>query len=167
MLEIDRRRPLQGMERVHEILLGIVRYWLPVTLWLLFAFFLSSGTFSTYNTFPVVSAVVGFLFPRLTPDQVEVINWTIRKWAHVLQYFVLGLLLFRAFRARSAGGWTWRWTFFAVLGVFLLALADEFHQSFVPTRTSSIMDVGIDTAGGALAQYVAFLWYRCLGRRSG
>jgi len=36
----------------------------------------------------------------------------------------------------------------------LWAATDEFHQSLVPTRTASFMDVGIDTAGGILALFV-------------
>jgi VanZ family protein len=48
--------------------------------------------------------------------------------------------------------------------VALWALDDEFHQSFVPTRTASIMDVTIDTAGGALAQVVGAFRHLLLRR---
>ena len=85
---------------------------------------------------------------------------TIRKGAHVAEYFVLGLLLFRAFRVSSTGAWKWRWALLAVMGVVVWALGDEFHQSFVPTRTASMVDVGIDTAGGILAQVISALWHR-------
>jgi VanZ family protein len=80
-----------------------------------------------------------------------------RKAAHVFEYFVLGLLLFRVFHVPGAG-WKWRCCLFAVLGVVLWALGDEFHQSFVATRTSSITDVGIDATGGILSQIVSAIW---------
>ncbi|MGD0662387.1 MAG: VanZ family protein [Syntrophorhabdales bacterium] len=41
-----------------------------------------------------------------------------------------------------------------------VSAGDEFHQSFVATRTASITDVGIDTAGGVFAQVVGVLRYR-------
>jgi VanZ family protein len=142
----------------------LVKRWLPVMLWLSFVFFMSTGTFSAENTFSVVRAVLDFLFPRLGPDQVAAIHGIIRKAAHVFEYFILGLLLLRAFRAGPRAGWKWRWSLFAIVGVILWALGDEFHQSFVSTRTASMTDVAIDTVGGALAQFVGAFWHRNLRR---
>jgi VanZ family protein len=136
-----------------------IRFWLPLVAWLLFIFFMSTGTFSAENTYSVLEPVLRFLFPHLSPDTIAALHNIIRKGAHVFEYFVLGLLLLRALRAFSGGVWKWRWVLLALIGVALWALGDEFHQSFVPTRTASMVDVGIDTAGGALAQFVAVLWY--------
>jgi VanZ family protein len=52
-----------------------------------------------------------------------------------------------------------RWAFSSLLGVVLYAASDEFHQSFVPERTASLVDVGIDTLGGIIAQGVSVLWH--------
>lgn len=138
----------------------LIKQWLPVMLWLFFVFFMSTGTFSAENTFSVVGAVLHFLFPRLGPGRVAAIHTIFRKAAHVFEYFILGLLLLRALRADPRGGWKWRWSLLAVIGVILWALGDEFHQSFVPTRTASMTDVAIDTAGGVLAQFAAAFWHR-------
>ena len=35
--------------------------------------------------------------------------------------------------------------------VLVVAVSDEFHQSFVPSRTSALTDVGYDFAGGMAA----------------
>jgi VanZ family protein len=88
----------------------------------------------------------------------------IRIAAHVIEYFILGLILFRAFRGGSTASWKWRWSSFAVIGVVFWALGDEWHQSFVSTRMASVVDVGIDTAGGILAQFVGALWH-CYTRK--
>ena len=48
----------------------------------------------------------------------------------------------------------------ALIVVVLCAAIDEFHQSFVPTRMGSYVDVGIDTAGGILALFVIALCHR-------
>jgi VanZ family protein len=34
-----------------------------------------------------------------------------------------------------------------LIGLVLFAVSDEFHQSFVPGRTASLMDVGLDLIG--------------------
>jgi VanZ family protein len=51
-----------------------------------------------------------------------------------------------------------------VLLVILYAASDEFHQSFVPSREASVLDVLIDTAGSVLA--LLFLWVIGRWRRS-
>lgn len=84
----------------------------------------------------------------------------IRKFGHVTEYFISGLLLFRAFRNDSVSGRKWIWAFASLMAIVLIAACDEFHQSFVPTRTASLIDVGLDTFGGILAQCVSVLWYQ-------
>ena len=140
--------------------------WLPVAAWLSFTFVMSTGTFSAENTYSVIGPMLAFLFPRLTPDRIAALHGIVRKGAHVFEYFVLGLLLLNAFHPGPRGAWKWRWPFFALMGVFLWALGDEFHQSFVPDRTAAMADVAIDTAGGAMAQFVAAFWHLSLGRRA-
>ena len=34
-----------------------------------------------------------------------------------------------------------------LVGLVLFAISDEFHQSFVPGRTASFMDIGLDLIG--------------------
>ena len=160
MPKADTHPIFQGMARIPKTPMDIVRRWFPVIIWLGFVFFMSTGTFSAENTFSVVGPILNFLLPGLSSDRVETIHWIIRKGAHVFEYFVLGLLLLRAFRANSSSQWRWRWPLFAAIGALLWALGDEFHQSFVPGRTASIVDVSIDTAGGVFAQVVGVLWYR-------
>jgi VanZ family protein len=49
----------------------------------------------------------------------------------------------------------------AALGIAVLyAATDEFHQNFVPNRTGSLKDVGIDTAGALLGLGIVWLCYR-------
>ena len=126
---------------------------------------MSTGTFSAENTSSMVEAVVTFLVPVISSQELGLVHALIRKSAHVTEYFILGLLLFRAFRGDFTVSWKWRWSFFAVIVVILWAATDEFHQSFVPTRTASAVDVGIDAAGGMLAQIVSALWHRYRKKR--
>lgn len=129
-----------------------MRYWLPVFLWMTLIFLMSTGRFSAEQTSRVVGPLLAFFFPGITPEQLETAHWVVRKGGHVAEYFVLGLLLFRAFRAGSIDRRRLRWAVWAVIVSIAYAASDEFHQSFVATRTPSVIDVGIDTAGAMLAQ---------------
>ncbi len=144
---------------------AFVRYWTPVILWLAFIFWMSTGTFSSENSSQVIEPVLRFLAPEISSQAVESIHGMIRKAGHVTEYFILGLLLFRAFRGPSDTPWKWTWASFAVIGAVLWALSDEYHQSFVPTRTGSLTDVGFDAAGGILAQLATALWFYGGGKR--
>ena len=138
----------------------IVKYWVPVFLWVGFTFWMSTGTFSASNTSRIIEPLLRYLMPHMPDADVKLILGAIRKLAHVTEYFILGLLLFRAFRSDSGNLKAWRWAFYSLFAVMLFAAGDEFHQSFVGTRTASIMDVGMDTLGGLLAQCAIMLWNR-------
>lgn len=79
------------------------------------------------------------------------IHNTLRKVGHVANYFVLGFLLFRAFRGGSKELRIPRWALSSFFVLVLYAASDELHQSFVSTRTASLHDVGIDMLGGITA----------------
>jgi VanZ family protein len=88
------------------------------------------------------------------------VNTIIRKLAHVTEYFIFGILLFRAFRGDSLEPRALSWAFSSFLVLALLAASDEFHQSLTAERTASIVDVGIDSFGGFLAMCVSAFWLR-------
>ena len=135
-------------------------YWFPVVLWVGFTFWMSSGTFSSSNTSRIIEPLLRFFIPTISESTLHHVHGIIRKLAHVTEYFLLGLLLFRAFRSENNIQKPLRWASYSLLVVALFALGDEFHQSFVITRTSSIVDVGIDTFGGFLGLCVILLWHR-------
>ncbi len=120
--------------------------------------------FSSQHTFSVVKAIIHFLAPGLSDGDVDFVHAVIRKLAHVVEYFILGFLLFRAFRGPSGVWWGWRWFSLALIVVVVWAISDEFHQSLVPARTASALDVGIDTLGGIIGQIANGLWIRHKGR---
>jgi len=84
----------------------------------------------------------------------------------VTEYFISGLLLFRAFRNGSHERREWRWAGFSLLVVAMIAASDEFHQSWVVVRTASIADVAIDIFGGFLAQGLCLFLFSRKHRKS-
>lgn len=138
-----------------------LRYWLPVLVMMGFIFLASTDTFSSANTFSVIKPIIRFFDPAISKLKLRTINNAIRKSAHLSEYFVLGLVLFRAFRSgRSEKGIILRSAFLSVLIVALYSGTDELHQAFTATRGPEVMDVGIDTLGGALAQVVSMIRLR-------
>ena len=133
---------------------------------MVFIFWMSTETFSSENTFSWLEMILGLLLPKISSQELSLIHAVIRKVGHVIEYFILGLLLFRGFRGDSTSPWNWRRSFLAIMVVVLWAASDELHQSFVFTRTASAVDVGIDTAAGILAQFVGALWHRYRKKQS-
>ena len=65
----------------------------------------------------------------------------IRKCAHLTEYAMLALLLWRAVRKpvkNDPRPWIWREARLALLLVVLYAASDEFHQLFVPSRDAAV-----------------------------
>lgn len=127
---------------------------------------MSTGTFSEQNTSLIIEPVIGLLMPDLPPKKVDVIHGAIRKAAHVTEYFIFGILLFRAFRGSSDKPRPWQWTIYSLLITLGYAAGDEYHQSFVSTRTASLLDVCFDVSGGLLALAVSILRHRRTGQNS-
>ena len=137
-----------------------VQYWLPVVLWISFIFWMSTGMFSADNTYSFFAPLLRFIVPSISPKEIVIFHMILRKLAHVTEYFISGLLLFRAFRNGSDKKKEWLWAAFSLFIVVIIASSDEFHQSFVSTRTASFVDVGIDILGGFLAQGVNVIMFK-------
>ena len=129
----------------------ILKYWLPVLLWMGLIFWMSTGMFSAQHTFDFLQRVLRKIDPAVSYSIVRLINNSLRKAGHVTEFFISGLLVYRAFRAGSAAPRMFRWALFSAVFIVLFAASDEYHQSFVASRTASVLDVCIDTGGGLIA----------------
>jgi VanZ family protein len=79
------------------------------------------------------------------------------KFYHVLEYFGFGVLLARALRSSMRIREPLFAGLIALAMVMVVGASDEYFQSFIPGRDSSVFDLLADTAGGAVAQLV-FIW---------
>jgi VanZ family protein len=129
---------------------SLSRY-LPLIAWLAFISYASSGDFSAGNTSRIIGPLVLWLFPRTSPETLAVIHFITRKIAHFAEYAILGFLAARAFRTSPRAAIASRWFLICVTLIVVYALVDEYHQSFVPSRTASVWDSFIDMAGGLTA----------------
>jgi VanZ family protein len=79
---------------------------------------------------------------------------------HIPAYALLTFLWLKSFvRTESKNN---IFVFFLILsGLVLFAVSDEIHQSFVPVRTASSMDIGLDLIGIVLGLWVIKLFGMC------
>jgi VanZ family protein len=134
----------------------------PLVLWILFISFASSGEFSAANTSQILRPILLWFFPNISEAQLATIHFLTRKAAHFTEYAVLAFLARRAFIASSRAFVQRYWFQLGLLLVIIYALLDEYHQSFVPTRTSSIYDSAIDVVGGI----TVLLLFKVFGKRA-
>lgn len=125
--------------------------YLPLVAWLLFISFASSDSFNAGNTSRIIGPLIRWLFPDTTPETLAVVHLITRKAAHFVEYAILAYLAARAFRTSPRPALAKRWFLASLALVVAYALLDEYHQSFVASRTGSIYDSLIDIAGGLAA----------------
>jgi VanZ family protein len=141
--------PQNGTKNTGKI--RFVTHYLPLIAWLAFISFASSGSFSAGNTSRIIGPLILWLFPNTTQETLLVVHFITRKLAHFTEYAILGFLAARAFRTSPRPAISTRWFLISATLIVTFALLDEFHQTFVPTRTGSIYDSFIDMAGGLTA----------------
>lgn len=79
--------------------------------------------------------------PSIDLPDFGLLDLGVKKLGHFLAYAVLAFLAFRAVL-------DWQRPYLtAFLIVLLFALSDEFHQTFIPGRNGTLVDVAIDMCG--------------------
>ncbi len=147
---------------------SVWKAWIPALVWLVVIAIESTASLSSENTGRFLYPILHFLFGL---DPVRFLSWhfLIRKTGHVVGYAILSILLFRAWRATIAVAnhprWSMAWARAALGMTALVASLDEWHQTFLPSRTGTIHDVILDTAAGLGAQILVYLWLR--GKKTG
>lgn len=121
------------------------RAWFPLFAWIGVIFFFSTDTFSSPHTSGFIAGILRFLFPFLSATQLVFWHGVFRKAGHVTEYAILGFLAWRTFNIYPWSGHKSK--LFAAAFVLAVALTDELHQSYVPSRTGSLVDVGYDFIG--------------------
>ena len=124
-----------------------LKYWLPIVIWLIMIFIGSTDLMSAEHTSRIIGPILRWLYPGISPSRIEQVQFVIRKTAHVSEYAVLSLLIFRALANTTRQAGLAGAASITLLISSAFAASDEFHQSFVPSRTSSVRDVVIDITG--------------------
>jgi len=71
-------------------------------------------------------------------------HWGLSNLAHIPAFAFLALLWLKTFNSNGDRPFS---SFWVLSGLFLFAVSTELLQSFVPGRTASVMDFGLDLIG--------------------
>jgi VanZ family protein len=124
---------------------------MPAVAWMLLIFAGSSDVLSAEHTSRFIVPFLLWLRPTISYETIATIHLVLRKLGHVTEYAILAALLWRALRGTftALSRRTISICSFGLAAAF--AVSDEFHQTFVPSRTATVHDVFIDCAGIVLA----------------
>jgi VanZ family protein len=124
-----------------------LRYWLPLLVWVALIFVGSTDLMSAEHTSRFVVPFLRWLDPTISAETLMQVHFYLRKAAHVSEYAVLAALLYRALVNTLLLGRAMVSTIVVLLFCGIYAASDEFHQSFVPSRTATVHDIAIDGCG--------------------
>ena len=137
------------------------KYWLPVLIWLGIMFVGSTDLLSAEQTSRFLVPFLRWLKPDISNETLAQIHFIVRKLAHISEYAILAMLLWRAvysgtnLRAKMSFLFVAVWL---ICGIF--AVSDEFHQTFVASRTATSSDVAIDLCGAFIGLIISSIFAR-------
>ena len=145
---------------------NLLKAWVAAGLWMILIAIESTSYLSSANTSRFLYPILHFLL-GIEDATFQVLHHYLRKTGHFVGYFVLSFLLFRAWRFTlpRTSRWAMRWATIAFFMSVLVASLDEWHQSFLPSRTGTIQDVMLDSIAAFTAQIVILLWLQSRGER--
>lgn len=152
--------------RAHRLRLLI--YALILLLVMLLIFYMSerSGLDSQDMSDRFADTLLGRLLMRILPLLTDDARTSIRKYAHIFEFFCLGmssfLFYFELFWKKEKR--LFKTSLSASLWSFLYACSDEWHQTFVPDRAGRLSDLRFDAAG-FLAGIVLLCFIKWLRRK--
>ncbi len=136
-----------------------LKYWLPIFIWIGVIFAGSTDIFSAEQTSRYLVPFLRWIDPQISVATMAMIHFALRRLGHLIEYAVLAAFLWRALRNGTsirakmstlfAGVWV-------VCAIF--AATDEFHQSFIASRSASLLDVMIDTSGAVVGLAICVLF---------
>jgi VanZ family protein len=141
---------------------NLLRAWWPAVVWIGLITFESTDYLSAQNTSSILYNLLTRLFGEINLYDFLYWHHYLRKAGHVFGYAMLGLLLLRGLwmtfadrpeRIRLLPVLAW-------LGTAFVATMDEWHQSYIPSRTGTPTDVLLDSAAGLAALVLAYIALR-------
>ena len=138
----------------------LLKEWIAAGLWLALIAGESTNHLSAANTTRILYPLFHF-FTGVDPFRFVTWDYYIRKMGHFVGYFGLSILLFRAWRATlsfaSLFSWSMQWARISFFMTALVASLDEWHQTYLSSRSGSLRDVLLDSSAALTAQILIFL----------
>jgi len=134
---------------------------MPAIVWMAIIFLGSTDMLSAEQTSRIIGPLLRWFQPDMSAETIAQLQFFVRKGAHVTEYAILAMLFWRGLhrgtnvqmKMSNLAGAVW-------FVCALFAASDEFHQSFVRSRTSSPIDVMIDICGAIVGLMICFVFAR-------
>jgi VanZ family protein len=141
---------------------NLLRAWWPALVWVVLITFESTDLFSSEHTGNMLYTLLSHFLGEIDLYKFLVFHHYLRKTGHVVGYGMLGLLLLRGWRATLDQDHVQlgRTVLLAWLGTAFVASMDEWHQSYIPSRTGTWRDAVLDSVAGMVFLLVAYFWLR-------
>jgi VanZ family protein len=112
----------------------------------------------TFSLWAPVAAAMALIFYVSSLHQAPLPDGVSDKFAHFLGYVGLGSLVARAVAGGVPRRMTWHQVVLAVAITTAYGVSDEYHQRFVPGRSSDVADVYADATGACAAAAACWAW---------
>ena len=138
--------------------------WTMLVLWMCFIFYMSSRSGSeSQEQSDLVLSILNFFGLQLNESIKNIASFIVRKTAHVTEYMILYILIFRVVTLYSN---TKKQKLIALFCMVLYASTDEIHQLLVPGRSGMVRDVFIDSIGGIIGVGITFIYENIKKKKS-
>jgi len=134
--------------------------WWPVAVSVCVILLESTEWFGSDHTSHPLRALFEALFGHVSNARWEIIHMYIRKSGHFLGYGSMGLFWLRAWWMTLPRSHFLQDALLALAGTAMVASFDEWHQSFLPNRTGTPVDVLLDCSGAIVLQLVMYVFMR-------
>ncbi|MGP8260718.1 MAG: VanZ family protein [Acidobacteriaceae bacterium] len=130
----------------------------------------SSDLFSANHTSTWLRPILQRLIGPMKDSTWNIFHHYLRKTGHFVGYGLVAFTFLRAwlYTLTQRGpstliAWRLESSILAIFSTAIVASCDEYHQSFIPSRTSSPLDVLLDTAGACAL--CLLVWLLCWSKR--
>lgn len=145
--------------------------WAPVVLAIAVICCESTGAMSSEHTSRFLRPLFQYLFGSFSDTAWDIFHHVLRKSGHFIGYGTVGFTFLRAWlhtlqhRGRATLlAWRVESSILAIFSTAIVASGDEFHQTFLPGRTGTPVDVLLDTAGATTL--CLLVWLICWSKRT-
>lgn len=134
--------------------------WWPVAFSVIVVAISSSDLFSSTHSEHLLRWLFESIFGKVRGIPWDTVNLWVRKSGHFCGYGLIGLAWLRAWWMTLPQSRFLTDAALGLLGCATMASLDEWHQSYIPSRTGSVWDVLLDCCGAITLQLLVYVFMR-------
>lgn len=133
-------------------------------IWIIFIFYnsLQNGVKSNEASGTFVNLIYNLFNSLKININVNTLSIIIRKSAHVIEFLILGILIYINLKDNIKGKYFY---LYLILLPIVIAILDESIQTFIDGRSGNFIDVLIDSFGSMLGIYIIILITKLLNKK--